>query len=68
MEVLNSQKLKNLMIFKCMSISQLAKAANVQETIIAKFLKADSKIRLSTLGKICAALNCDGEELILNGE
>ena len=57
MEVLNSQKLKNLMIFKCMSISQLAKLANVQETIIAKFLKSDAKIRLSTLGKICKALD-----------
>lgn len=64
MEILNSKKLKNLMILRCTNISQLAKSANVQDKIISKFLKADSNIRLSTLGKICRALNCSPNELL----
>lgn len=65
MEVISSQKLKNAMIRKAMGVSALAKLAKVQTKIISKFLKTNSNIRLSTLGKISAALNCDGEELIL---
>ena len=69
METISSQKLKSAMIRNCIGVSALAKAANVQTKIISRFLKSDSSsVRLSTLGKICAALNCDGEELILNGE
>ena len=65
METISSQKLKNVMIRKCIGVSALAKAANVQTKIISRFLKADSSIRLSTLGKIADALNVDGEELVL---
>lgn len=65
METISSQKLKNAMIRKCIGVSALARAAKVQTKIISRFLKVDSSIRLSTLGKISAALDVDGEELIL---
>lgn len=67
MEVISSQKLKKAMIRRCIGVSALAKTANVQIKIISRFLKSDSNIRLSTLGKIADALNCNGEELILKG-
>lgn len=65
MEIISSQKLKKAMIRRCIGVSALAKAANVQIKIISRFLKSDSSIRLSTLGKIAAVLDMDGEELIL---
>lgn len=65
MEIISSQKLKKAMIHRCIGVSALAKAANVQIKIISRFLKSDSSIRLSTLGKIAAVLDMDGEELIL---
>lgn len=65
MEIISCEKLKNAMIRKAIGVSALAKMAQVQTKIISKFLKTDSNIRLSTLGKISAALNCDGNDLII---
>ena len=64
MEVISREKLKKAMIRKCIGVSALAKAANVQNKIISHFLKDDSKIRLSTLGKICKALDVQPAEIL----
>ena len=68
MEKISKIKLRDAMIAACVGVSQLARMANVKAHTIIKFLKNDSKIRLSTLGKISRALNISPEDLIISEE
>lgn len=65
MEKLSKTKLKAAMIAACVGVNQLAKKADVQPATVSKFLKADSPIRLPTLGKISKALGVSAQDLIL---
>lgn len=67
LEKLSKNKLKVAMVTACIGTSKLAQLAEVQPATISKFLKADSPIRLPTLGKISRALNVSPQDLILEG-
>ena len=65
MEKISRIKLRDAMINACIGTRKLAQLAEVQPATISKFLKADSPIRLSTLGKISKALGVNANDLIL---
>ena len=65
LEKLSKTKLKAAMITACVGVNQLAEKAEVQPATISKFLKADSPIRLPTLGKISKALGISPDDLII---
>lgn len=64
MEKLSSEKLKAAMIKACIGTLELAQAASVQPATVSKFLKGDSHARLTTVAKICRALQIEPAELI----
>ena len=66
MEIIDSQKLKFAMIHNSIGVNPLARMANIQAKIISKFLKSNSRIRLSTLGKLSRALNISANDLIIS--
>ena len=68
MEKISKIKLRDAMIAACVGVNQLARMANVNVHTIIKFLKSNSKIRLSTLGKLSRALNISPEDLIISEE
>lgn len=62
---MSKSKLKAAMIAACVGVNQLAQRAEIQPATVSKFLKADSPIRLPTLGKISKALGVSAQDLIL---
>lgn len=68
MDIIDKMKLKAAMLAACMSISELAAAAEVTPATISKLLKSDSPCRLPTLGKIARVLGVRADSLILTEE
>ena len=68
MEKISKIKLRDAMFAACVGVIQLAQMANIRPATVTKFLKNDSRIRLSTLGKISRALNISPEDLIISEE
>ena len=65
---INAKKIRALMFSQQLNISELAKKSNLQNASISRLMTDGATANAATIGKLAAALNCDGEELILNGE
>ena len=69
MSNINAKKIRALMFSQQLNISELAKKSNLQNASISRLMTDGATANAATIGKISAALGCDGEELIiLNGE
>ena len=64
MEVLNSKKIRDLMIEKAMGVNQLAALAEMTPATISKLLKSDSPCRLPTIARIAKALQIEPQTLL----
>ena len=60
----DSIKLRDLMFARKINIAGLARSAKITEKTVANLLNG-SKANAKTVGKISAALNCEGKDLIV---
>ena len=63
----DAKKIRELMFSQQLTIAALAKKANLQNSSVSRLMTDGSFANAMTIGKLAAALNCDGEELILKG-
>lgn len=63
---INIEKLNWLRIEQGLSITKLAKKADISKATISRLLKNKVNARLDTIGKIAKALNVDVKELFFN--
>ena len=67
MEV-NVERLRDLMMERCLSVRQLAKKAHISECTLSLLLKHNGrrKAGLATVGKIAHALGVPGKSLLID--
>lgn len=61
----NAKKIRGLMFSQQLNISELAAKANLKNATVSRLMTDGATANAATIGKISAALGCDGEELIL---
>lgn len=61
----NAKKIRGLMFSQQLNISELAAKANLKNASVSRLMTDGATANAATIGKISAALGCDGEELIL---
>lgn len=67
---IDKDKLRDLVIKKQMTYSDLADKANISKSQISKILNGDesSKVRTDTIGKLASALGVDYKEILKRDE
>ena len=64
----DAKKIRSLMFAQKINISELATKAKLQNASVSRLMTDGATANAATIGKISAALGCDGEELILKGD
>lgn len=61
----DAKKIRGLMFAQKINISELAQKAKLQMVSVSRLMTDGATATTKTIGKLSAALNVDGEELIL---
>lgn len=64
----NAKKIRALMFAQKINISELASKAKLQNSSVSRLMTDGATANAQTIGKLAAALDVDGENLILKGD
>lgn len=64
----NANRIKHIMVDKGMTQADLARKSNIDKSHISHILKRNGSVLEPTLYRICKALDCKPEDIMLTGE
>ena len=66
MLVIDSEKVRNIMLERQLGVNEVADAAKLQTTTISHMSRFDKNVTIKTVGKLAKALNIEPKEIIKN--